>query len=565
MHFAVHPIEGRLAGTEDTNGLDISRDGRKIVYVGTGRDGSGTMLYLKTLDEAEPRAIPGTEGGRAPFFSPDGEWIAYYSDRELLKVSLLGGSPMPLSPTGDRRGGFWHPDGTIYFVPHSAGPVMKMSAGGGEATPASTLDEARRERTHRWPALVPGGKAMLYTSDTFDTTEYYDDARIEALDLATGEVKVVLERSSRAVALSTGRLLFARDGSLFTAPFDLDKLEVTGSPQIAVQGVLTVVVSGAVQFAVSDSGALAYVPGGKTTEIFDLVWLGQNGMLEPASSEQGIYFQSALSPSGDYAVLVTSGQDSQDLWMLDMERETVSRFTFEGSNTDPVWTPDGEHVVFSSNRDGAYFKPYIKSADGTGQARLVWDAPAEATPMDVSSDGRLLAVGMERVEPTEGQRPQIWIVDLTGDAEPYLFIDDRFASGYAEFSPDDQWVAYVSSEAGEEHVFVRPFPAADGKWQISQVRAREPRWTSDGAKLFYRSLGGYKFVSIDTAEGFRAGRPQIFAEGEIGPPFNMTYSLSPAGDRLLALQPHVEDSSDWRIHVILGWQRALERQLATSR
>ena len=560
LHFAIHPVEGNIVGSEDTNGLDISRDGRKITFVGTEASGSGTMLYLKTIADAEPRAIPGTEGARAPFFSPDGEWIGYFTDRELRKVSLLGGSPIPLVSTGDRRGGLWHPDGTIYFVPHSAGPIMKISAVGGELTPVTSLDSERHERTHRWPSLVPGGKAILFTSDTHESTEYYDDARIEAVDLDTGERKVVLEGTSRAVATSSGHLIFARDGSLFQVPFDLDKLETTGSPQMALQGVLTVVVSGAVQFAISDTGAIAYVPGGKTTEIFDLIWLTPEGESETASSERGVYYQAALSPQGDRAALTNSTADAQDLWILDMERGSKSRLTFEAGNSDPIWTADGKRIVYSSNRDGSHIKPYIKSADGIGEPELLWDSPDEAFPMDLSHDGRWLAVEHNRFQSEQEQGTEIWLVDLTGERKPYPFFEDRFTSRYASFSPDDRWLAYVSSESGEDHIYVRPFPSADGKWQISQVTAREPRWSPDGTRLFYRTTEGLKYVTVDTTEGFRASRPVLVEPGGIGAPFNMTYSFGPDGERLLVLRPHAEDQSQWRVHVILGWQDQLGRR-----
>ncbi len=557
LRYAIDPVEGTVAGSEDTNGLDISRDGTKIVYVGTTAGGSNTRLYLKTNVDAEPRALPETEGARSPFFSPDGQWIAFFSENDLRKVSLLGGSPISLAPTRDRRGGVWHPDGSIYFVGHSAAPLSRVAESGGDVAQITQLDTERRERTHRWPSLVPGGKAILYTSDTHDSTEYYDDARIEAVNLATGEQKVVLEGSSRAVAVASGHLIFARDGSLFSIPLNLDTLEVSGDPRLVVQGVLTVVVSGAVQFAISDTGTLAYVPGEKTSEIFDLVWLTPEGESELASSEQGVYFQVALSPQGDRAALVSSMRDSQDVWILDMERGTLSRFTFEASNMNPIWTPDGKGLVFSSNRDGTHPKPYLKSANGIGEPQLLWDAPDEALASSLSSDGRWLAVELSQSQDNREQSTEIWIVDLTGEREPVPFIQDRNRNRYPSFSPDDRWLAYVSSESGTDHVYVRPFPAADGKWQISTVFAREPRWTPDGKRLFYRSVEGPKYVDIDTTQGLRAGRPVLIEPDNIGGPFNMTYSFQPNGERLLALRSHVDDESQWRVHVILGWEDQL--------
>jgi serine/threonine-protein kinase len=401
--------------------------------------------------------------------------------------------------------------------------------------------------------MVPGGKAILFTSDTHASTEYYDDARIEAVDLESGERKVVLEGSSRAVATSNGFLLFARDGSVFKVPFDLDRLEVVGTPQLALQEVLTVVVSGAVQFAVADSGVLAYVPGGKTTEVYDLVWLSPEGIAETASTEQGVFFQASLSPRGDRTVLTSATRDNQDLWILDMQQQSLSRFTFEGNNSDPVWMPDGKRIVFASNRDGDHAKPYVKAADGTGTAELIWDAPNEAFPDDVSSDGRWLVVEHDGTPDDEDDSTQIWVVDLQAEREPYPFFEDGFNSSYPAFSPDGRWLVYVSSESGQDQVYVRPFPSADGKWQISQVVSREPRWSPDGSRIFYRSIDGLKYVEVDAGEGLRVGRPILVEAGGIGAPFNRTYSFAPDGERLLALRPHVEDESHWRVHVILGW------------
>ena len=223
----------------------------------------------------------------------------------------------------------------------------------------------------------------------------------------------------------------------------------------------------------------------------------------------------------------------------------------------PIWTPGGKRIIFGSNRDGSHVKPYVKSADGIGEPEMLWDAPEEASPMDITSDGRWLAVEFNRLRSQLDTGGEIWVVDLTGEREPFPFFEDHFKNSYASFSPDDRWLAYISNEGGTEQVYVRPFPSANGKWQISQVAAREPRWSPDGRRLFYRSVEGLKYVSIDTDDGFRAGRPVIVEPGSIGAPFNMTYSFPPVGESLLALRPHVEGQSDWRMHVILGWRDGL--------
>jgi serine/threonine-protein kinase len=564
LRFSIQRQTSDVFVAEDVNGVDISRDGRQVAFIAAAPDSSVPMIYLKTARDAEPRPLASTEDARNPFFSPDGEWLAYFTDRELRKIGLLGGSSMLLTPAQDRRGGVWGEDGYIYFIPHSTGPVMKIRESGGEVTAVTTLDAARRERTHRWPALLPGGKALLYTSDTHDSTEYYDDARIEVIDLETGEHKVVLEGSSRASWLPTGHLLFARDGSLYAAPFDLEELEVTGPPQLVLQDVSTIVASGAVQFAISADGSLAYTPGGKTTEVFKIEWLDETGATEAASSELGQFFQAQVSPSGDRIALSTAGADNRGLWVLDLERQVLSRLTFQGSAANPIWSSDGERILYASTVDQEMLKPYSKPADGSGDAELLWNPPNEAYPMDLSSDDRWLAVRVAPLPDRVEQGMRLWIVDLKGEIEPYEFADE--AMSYVAFSPDDRYIAYISEEGGSPRVYVKPFPEGDGKWQVSSIFSREPRWTPDGKRLFYRTTDGLQYVDVDLSDGFRAGRPKMFEDqpGTIGAPFNLTYSFSPDSRRVLRLAPHVPEEQDWVIHVVLNWKTELEQLLGVS-
>jgi len=565
LRFSIRPPSDSVIVTEDVGGLDISRDGRKIAFVASPPGSVASMLYLKTATDAEARPIPDTEEARNPIFSPDGEWIAYFTDREFRKINLLGGRPITLAATQDRRGAVWNTDGFIYFVPQSNGPVVRISEAGGEVEPATRIDGERRERTHRWPALLPDGKGILFTADTFDSTEYYDDANIDVLDLETGERKTVLEGSSRAAWLPPGHLLFARDGSLYAVPFDLKTREVTGSPELALQGVSTIVASGAVQFALSAEGSLAYIPGDTTLDVFDLTWLGPGDAVETIGSEVGQYFQAAVSPDGSRVALGSAAQGSRNLWIYDLDREVLNRLTFEGTNANPIWTHDGQRVVFSSDRDGDLERPYWKSADGSGEAELLWDAPRSAVPVSISEDGRTLLAVVRPPSTASVEGRSLWVVDLTGEREPYEFLADTVAGEYADLSPDGRFVAYSSRESGFGHIYVKPFPEGAGKWQVSNVNSREPRWSPDGKRLYYRSNDGLQYVEVDLTSGFRAGRPQIFWRAPLGAPFNLTYSFAPDGQRVLVLTPHLSRENHWVIHVVLNWRSELERMLAPSR
>ena len=564
LRFTIQPPSDSAIVTEDVNGVAISRDGRKVAFIASSPESPSPMVYVKTADEADALPIPATEDARSPTFSPDGQWIAYFTQGRLRKINLLGGRPIDLAPAQDRRGLVWNTDGYIYFAPQSNSGIVRVSETGGPVEPVTELDEGRRERTHRWPALLPGGKALLFTSDTFQSTEYYDDARIEVVDLETGQRKVVLEGSSRAAWFASGHLLFARDGSLFAAPFDLDRLQTTGNPQLALQEVSTVVASGAVQFDLSATGSLAYIPGGKTTDIFDLTWIGPDGV-ETVAAEVGQYFQASVSPDGDRVALASATQDSRDLWIYDLERGTASRLTFEASNSDPVWSPDGNELHFASDRGSSRLLPFRKSADGSGTAELVWDAPRSTLPVDITPDGNLLLVAMRPANDAPTASQSLWVVHLDGEREPWEFLPETVSGGWASLSPDGRYVAYLSSQGGVPLVYVQPFPDGTGKWQVSNIPSREPRWSPDGKRLFFRTPEGLKFADVDLKDGFRSGATQIFHPGDMGAPFNHTFSFSPDGQRLLVLTPHVSEDQAWVIRVALNWKAELERMLEPVR
>jgi serine/threonine-protein kinase len=558
LHYSIRPLQGAVNVAEEESGLDISRDGRMIAFVASSPS-SEPRIFLKKAGESEPAPIPGTEGAKQPFFSPDGQWLGFVSGSSLYKIGLAGGAPIPLAEARDVRGAVWHPDGTIYLAARSNGPIVRVAQTGGEASEVTRLDAARNERTHRWPALLPGGDALLYTSDTFESTEYYDDARIELVDLQTGEHSVLIENASRAVWSPTGHLIFARDGSLFAVPFDPARRELAGEPQLVLQQVSTIVASGAALFALSDDGSLAYIPGDKTTEIFDLVWLSGED-IERVAPELGGYFQAALSPGGDRVVLASNDRGAPDLWMYDMERGSIGRFTFEDSFS-PVWAADGSAVFFSLQRDGASAVARMP-ADGLGEIELIFAPGTAVEPADVSPDGRWLAVtgaaGAETWNPSTGVN-QLWIVDLEGEREPYRWIEETI-DGQARFSPDGRWLTYVSSETGTPQIFVRPFPSAEGKWQVSDAMSREPHWSPDGRRLYYRSTAGLRVVDVDPSSGLRIGKPRTFVPGSLGTPLNHTYSVGADG-RLLVLRPSEAEQRDWSIHVLLHWKDELEKLL----
>ncbi|HET9480685.1 MAG TPA: protein kinase, partial [Candidatus Polarisedimenticolia bacterium] len=369
--FSIPLPEGYRPAMQDYPCVAISADGRRLAIV--GKDASGTRrIILRDLGEIEPRVLEGTEGAEMPFFSPNGEWLGFFTGETLRKQAVAGGRPVTLARvTYNNRGATWADDDTIYLADSTQGGLLKVPSSGGAAEPFTERDASRNERTHRWPHAVAGGATLLFTADTFATTEYYDDATIEALAVATKERTVVVDQSSQAQYLPEGLLVFARGGALFAQPFDPDARRTRGSPALVLQGVATDVASGAVHFALSRAGSILYLQGdlsgGGRRE---LVWLSAEGQSEPAGITAGRHEQMRLSPDGGRAALMSSGGESGELsiWIADLARGVLSRLTFQGTPADPVWSPDGTRIAYSNTvggREDQGTDIYWQAADGS--------------------------------------------------------------------------------------------------------------------------------------------------------------------------------------------------------
>ncbi len=538
----------------------ISRDGRRQVL--TIEEQDTVRLMVREVDRLESRILPGTEGASSPFFSPDGEWIAFFAGGELKKVSLAGGPPLTLATLAadNDRGATWSEDGTIFLTPGPQGSLQRVSEQGGALAPATELDPERSERTHRWPHALPGGRAVLFTSDTVGSSDYYDDARIEALIVATGQRKVVLEGSSRAAYLEAGYLVFARGGTLFAARFDPGALAVEGTPVPVLQQVATNMSTGAAHFAVSGVGSLAYVPGDPMAGLRKPLWADRQGSGAPAEVETALYSQVRLAPDDRRAAFAVGGSQSTDLWIADFERGTASRLTFGGFAGNPTWTPDGRRVAYGlldatglrANRD-----IYWRAADGSGEAELLWQLPeGDAWPQSFSPDGRLLVVSV-----AASNQSDLWILPVDGDRTPRPLLQAPFSEGQAELSRDGRWLAYTSNESGRQEVFVQPFPGPGGKWQISNGGGTEPHWSGDGRELFYRDAGALMRVPVDTTQGFVAGRPERLFEGVGSSSAAGQYAVTRDGERFLYL-PTSGAARLSRAVLVLDWASEVERLTA---
>ena len=547
--------------------LAISPDGRRRAVTAVNAGGTHAIL-VGEVDKIEWRVLAGTGSAQAPFFSPDGSWIGYFGDGRLRRIPFDGGPFQDLAKVGNQvRGGTWLPDGTIVYSPDAGEALWRIGEDGGEPQPLTQLRGEREERTHRWPDRLPGGKAVLFTVDNRKTTEFYDDADIEAVTVATGERKTVLRGSSAARYLEPGILVFARGGALFATRFDPATLEIQGSPAPVMQEVATNIASGAVQFDLSASGALLWAPGGASLAGSLPVWIDRQGARSAPLSPVATNNQLALSPDGKRLALIERDSPKSDLWILDLERGSRSRLTFDGDIADPTWTADGRRIAYDrtggAGQGGADI--YWKAADGSGEAELLVSGPELTFPGSFSPDGRYLAFDRAAPGTSNGD---VWIQSLDSAREQQAVVATEAQEFNGRFSPDGRWIAYLASADGRTELFVRPFPTGAGKWQVSTAGAIEQNWSADGTELFFRNAGTLFRVAVGkpgAGGAFVASSPERVASG-FRPGDNVrTYSPAPDGKRFAALPGYETAETTVQVNLALHWDREVRRLLKLDR
>jgi serine/threonine-protein kinase len=552
------------AGTLFTNlgaAAVVSGDGTRLAYaVGNA---SSRSLHVRSLDRLEGISLSGTEQAYHPFFSPDGKWVGFVTRTELKKVSVSGGAPLTLCNVAASRGASWGPDDTIVFAPSPESGLFRVRAAGGDPEEVTLPDKERGEVTHRWPQVLPGGKAALFTSHT--SSSDFDSANIEVVDLETGERKLLHQGGSYARYVETGHLVYVREGTLFAAGFDLDRLEMTGSPAPIIEGVMSnSQTDGGAQFDVSQSGKLIYLTGTAEGPRYQLVWSDRKGNATPLSEDRKEYDTPRFSPDGTQLAIDIGSGSLADVWVYDLRRSVWTRLTFgDGVDFGPFWSADGQYVGFSSNRDGST-NLYWKRADGSGEAERLTESSNFQSSVAASPDGKYVMFH----ELTSETNYDLWVLPLEGERKPELFLQTPFAELEAEFSPNGRWVAYHGDESGRFEVYVRPFPKGAGKWQISTDGGTYARWSRDGRELYFRTDRGLMVVSVET-EGatFRADKPEQLFEGPFARiSFAIDYDVGPDGQRFVMLKSHEAEDIGTHTHVtmVTNWFEELRHTFATA-
>jgi Tol biopolymer transport system component len=549
------PPGQQLAGLDEP-ALALSDDGSQLAYVAL--QGNTQQIYLRSMDNPKARAIPGTEGGISPFFSPDGQWLGFFADQKVKRVSIREGVVVMLGDATSPHGGSWSPQRMIAFGSLPVGPLQQTPDDAPAPQPLTHLEKG--EVSHRSPQFLPGGKSLLYVAGT-SSFNWSSESQIVAQEGTSGRRNLVSGAVSPRYA-SSGHLLYAQEGNILAAPFDAQRLAITGPAAPLVEGVLQSRVTGAAQYAVSTTGSLVFVSGGMQTDHRKLVWVDRIGKEQAVAAPVRAYLFPRISPDGKHVAMGIT-EEGTHIWSYDLARETLTRITFQGNqNLNAVWSPDGKQLAFRSHLD-ASDGIYLKRSDGSGELQKLISSDRAKIPMSWSRDGQTIAF-ME-INSTTGF--DLWILPLN-ESKPRLFLQTPFNESAPRFSPDGRWLTYVSNESGRYEIYVLAYPGPGGKFQISTNGGTEPVWNPNGRELFYRSGNKMMVVDVASQTSFSAGKPRILFEGRFlpTPATSPNYDVSPDGQRFLMIKAaEPEEQSATQINIVLNWFEELKRRVPPGR
>ena len=551
-----HPLT-RLSvdlGPEAMMGLNttvvVSPDGRRLVYPARGPNGQ-QRLATRLLDHLEATPLPGTENARDPFFSPDGQWIGFFAANQLKKISIQGGAPVTLCPAASPQGASWGEDGNIVAALNSFSGLSRVPAAGG--TPQRLTKLAVGAVTHRWPQVLPGGQAVLFTASHSPIAQ--ENANIEVMSLKTGRIKTLQRGGYFGRYLPSGHLVYVHQGVLFGVALDPVRLEVRGTPIPLLEDVGANATLGGGQFEFygepSGPGTLVYLAGKGAAQRWQVAWLDSSGKMQPLIATPRAYNLPRFSPDGRRLAI----SDGSDLYIYDWERDTTSRLTFTANVRTSVWSPDGKHIVFGTLTAGSAL--FWMRSGGGGEPQRLLESQSDLVAWSFSSDGRRLAC--HEINPETGY--DLWTVPLdTSDPDhpkagkPEPFLQTPANELVPRFSPDGRWIAYRSDESGTEEIYVRPFPSsAGGKWQISTGGGLYGIWSNNGRELFYETADNRIMVMDYTVNGdaFVPGKPRLWSSTQLFYPGLSNLDLAPDGKRFAVFtMPEATSGEKGSVHVI---------------
>ncbi|MBF8296209.1 MAG: Protein kinase protein [Bacteroidetes bacterium] len=546
VRFALHHESTTLDGQDEFGAFIVSPDGIRLVYV-TGR-GNNQQLFLREFDKFEAQPLPNTKGMniRGLFFSPDSRWIGFFSRGKIMKLSLSGGTPIPICEVSDELASSadWGDNGEIVFQQNWGSGLWIVSTEPG-STPRrlTTLKTEEGEGSHLMPYVLPGSKHALFT---IWTRTSFEDATVAAVDLSTGEHRTVFRGGSDVRSIQSAHLVYARGSTIMVSPFDPTKVRVTGEPTPLIENVRFSGTGGNSEFSVSQTGTLVYASGRTHFNPTKITLVEARGEQSVLSEHEKGFGGTVFSPDGRRLAVVIYGPTFH-IGLYDLQRDLLTPLTFTADNDLPVWFPDGKRISFWSNIGGRY-TVYSVSTDGSGMAEKVFDQEGNPAPGSWSPDGKRLAY----VILSKDTKTDIWVYANGNTPTKEPFVATRANESSPQISPDGNWLAYVSDESGEAEVYVQPFPAGKGKWRVSKTGGSQPHWGPDNRRLWF--LRGEEIIAVPVEIGSSAvGRTMTIGKEERVRTVESIQNFDIAKNGTLVFTQRGVGTQPKKLNVVLNW------------
>ena len=541
-------LEPARLDIEKSSALDLAPDGSGLVYAA---DHEGlSRLYYRALDSFEATPIDGTVGAQNPFFSPDGAWVGFFSgDFTLAKVPTAGGVVVSIYgvPVGN-RGAVWLPDDTIVYGTNTTGMgLMRVPAEGGTPVEITTVAIEAGEIDHGWPHALPGGRAVLFSVTTAS------GGSVAVVDLESGERHMVIDHAIDARYVDPGHLVFTEQDTLFATRFDPDRLEVSGTPRPIVDDLFVFESRRSrASYVIGANGTLVYATGDAGPRRDRFVWVDREGNVDPLPVEPGSYGHPRLSPDNRHVAYDATIAGRGQVWVYDLRRQTPTRLTDRGDNMMPIWSPDGQRVLYAASGRGGYGLAWQRS-DGGGESQNMLATDLTSWPVSWHDT----TIAYYEISPETGR--DIWVY-TEGEAQPRSFQQSRFNERSPMLSPDGRWIAYVSNESGRDEVYAKEV-AGDGRQHtISNGGGSEPVWSTDGTELFYRSGEWLFAVPIEAGDDLRVGSPGALFQGSFKfEPLggNQMYAVTADGQHFLMIDEGEAPRGTDSLHLVLDFASEL--------
>ena len=527
----------------DPLSIAISPDGTKLAFVASGI-GTSAQLWVRPLDSTAAQPLAGTEDAVSPFWSPDSRSLGFFADGKLKEIDASGGAVQTLADAPQPRGGAWGTDGTILYTPDATSALLRIPAAGG--TPSRAIGQEKAAAgvgSPRWPAFLPDGKHFLFFQFAPDS-QGGANIHLAALD---SQQDTVLVASEYRAQYANGHLVFVRGGNLMSQAFDEKKLKLTGNPVPNAEQIRGEA-RGAAAFSLSNEGKLIFA-GGQATAL-DLAWYDRSGKKGDVI-DTGTFQDAHISPDGKKVSAARADAGGHlEIYIYDLARGTKSQFSFSQSrDDDPVWSPDGNTIVFDSARNGK-IDLYTRPASGASQEELLYHDDLDKYPSSWSADGKYIVY--ETVDRANGSHFDAWVMPMFGDRKPFPFLQEKYNVRYPAFSPDTKWLAFTSFEAGHSQVYVVAFPKPGGRFLVGD--GSFPAWSSNGNEILYMDDHSHiASVSVTPhGDSVELGKPQSLFPAQ---PSN--FEATADGKRLLLMQAPVQNSPS--LTLIVNWLQELKK------